>query len=541
VSQGRRYEILSPVGTGGFGTVYRARLLGPGGFSKLVALKVANTHTAGDPELLRRLRDEARVLGLVNHRAIIGVDALVELEGSWTVVMEYVEGIDLVRLVSRGPLPPSVAVEVVGEVADALHVAYNTRGPEGHRLRLIHRDIKLGNVLITEVGEVKVLDFGIARATFQERESDTQSTSFGSLGYMSPERLDGIDGPGGDVYALGVVLAEMLTGAHVGRTSANVERHQERLDSVVARVRDAVGRDDLAALIESALAYDPEHRPVARKLGKHCADLRATLPGGRLREWAEHVVPEMLLVRDQIAEKRDPGMFGSGTILHEMEPMPAELLLEVEFDDTLDEFDETTDSTTLPIRARRIARPMALALAVLLFGLLAGAIGMRRMLDPPREAEETLPVVTVSEEAEPETEEALEAATATPEEVEPPVSSRKTATAVPAPPPKAAPVAPPAADGAADVMPSSPEEVPVDAVEPPLLTAGVVALDGDASAVELVAGEERYPIPGEVPAGRYTIEATFGDEVVPSGTVVVTEGSAVRVVCNSLFARCTVR
>jgi len=540
VSEGRRYEVLSPVGTGGFGTVYRARLLGSGGFSKLVALKVANAVTSGDPELLRRLRDEARVLGLVNHRAIIGVDALIELEGSWTVVMEYVDGIDLVRLVGRGPLPPSVSAEVVGEVSDALHVAYNTRGPEGHRLRLIHRDIKLGNLLITQVGEVKVLDFGIARATFQGRESDTQSTSFGSLGYMSPERLDGIDGPAGDVYALGVVLAELLTGAHVGRTSANVERHQERVESVVARVRDTMGRDDLAKLVRSTLAYDPADRPVARELGRQCADLRGTLPGGRLRDWAEQVVPAMLMVRDRVAIKRDPGTFNAGTILHEMEPMPAELLLEVEFDDTLDPAsDETTDSITLPVRMRRMVRPVVWVIAVLLVGLAGGALWMQRVLDAPPASDERVMAAAVSDEVEPEP---LDAATASTEgEESPPVAPAKAPVVRRASPPKVAPAVSAPAEGTADAPTPEEETVPSEMVEPSPLTTGRINLDGDASAVELVAGEERYAVPGDVPAGRYTIEATFGDEVVPSGTVAITEGSTVRLVCNSLFARCTVR
>jgi len=112
------------------------------------------------------------------------------------------------------------------------------------------------------------------------------------------------------------------------------------------------------------------------------------------------------------------------------------------------------------------------------------------------------------------------------------------------PPPATVPAAepPPAvapADGTADAP--TPEEAEVEVEEPPPLTTGTIAVDGDASGVELVAGEERYPVPGEVPAGRYTIEATFGDEVVPSGTVAITEGSTVRLVCNSLFARCTAR
>ena len=108
------------------------------GFKKAVAVKLLNADTAAVDEIASRLRDEARMLGLIRHRAIVHVDGLVLLNGRWAVVMEYVEGVDLKRLVGEGPVPPAVALEIIEEVSAALHVAYEQPGSTGEPLRLLH-------------------------------------------------------------------------------------------------------------------------------------------------------------------------------------------------------------------------------------------------------------------------------------------------------------------------------------------------------------------------------------------------------------------
>jgi serine/threonine protein kinase len=290
-NEARRFRLLEPVGRGGFGVVYKAELLDPDGFSKLVALKVLHRDVPRAQEKARRLRDEARILGLVRHRAVVHAEGLVRLNGRWTVVMEYVEGVTIKRLLELGRFPQRVAVAIVAEVAAALDVAYKSAGPDGRPLRLLHRDIKPSNVQVTAAGEVKILDFGLARADFDAREADTVSLQFGSWPYMSPERMDGVDGTAGDVYGLGAVLYEVLTGERFGKAFGHPERHEARLVTALETLIQVVDGidDDLVAFVGSMLAHDPEMRPATREVERGLRELDFT-SGPSLRDWAEESV-----------------------------------------------------------------------------------------------------------------------------------------------------------------------------------------------------------------------------------------------------------
>ena len=295
VNSGRRYEIEAPLGKGGFGTVYRARFVGEGGFSKVVALKVLNERMQDLEEVLARLRDEARLLGMLRHRAIVRADRLVRLANRWAVVMEYVEGADLKRVLAETTVPMGAAVEIIGEVAGALHSAWKAPGPDGAPLHLIHRDIKPSNIVLTSYGEIKVLDFGIARADFGTREAETRAHGMGSLPYMAPERLDFRDTAAADVYALGVVFFELVTGRAFGRASAVPERHTKHVDAALRfLVEQGLSSRDLLLFLGSLLAYDPDDRPSAGQLERMCSNLRRRFEDEPLRYWAEQVVPGIL-------------------------------------------------------------------------------------------------------------------------------------------------------------------------------------------------------------------------------------------------------
>ena len=312
----RCYEIVHALGRGGFGTVYRARLKGDGGFCKPVALKVLNPKMEEQDEIAQRLRDEARMLGLVRHRAIVTVDGLVKLNGRWAVIMEYVEGVDLQTVVTDQRVPTGVALEIVSEVAGALNAAWTRMCPMECPLHLLHRDIKPANIRLTALGEVKVLDFGIARADFNNREAHTQNLTFGSIDYMAPERIDLIDEPAGDVYSLGCVLFEMLAGTRVGRSFVDPDRHHDNVEKALAglEIQGDGPRDELKGFLRSMLAYKPAHRPSARDVERRCAYLGRWWMDERLRDWAEDEVPRLMPLQKQLP----PDQWTGSTLYEEL-------------------------------------------------------------------------------------------------------------------------------------------------------------------------------------------------------------------------------
>ena len=288
------YRILALVGEGGFGKVYQARLETPGGFHKEVAVKVLSDDVPA-PELLRRFRDEARILGLVRDRAIVGVDPPIRLGQRWAVVMEFVDGESCGALLKRAPVPPGVAAEVVGEVARALHRAFHMIGPEGQPLELLHRDIKPDNVQITPSGDIRLLDFGIARANFAAREQRTQRSFSGTPGYIAPERLMAVELPLGDVFSLGVVLHELITGIRpLASPTVVIEPSGVIQVTELLQVDDASRADphrmEVLKLAAWMRADEHEDRPSARQVEEACRKLRHALPAPYLREWAEENV-----------------------------------------------------------------------------------------------------------------------------------------------------------------------------------------------------------------------------------------------------------
>jgi hypothetical protein len=198
-------------------------------------------------------------------------------------------------VVRRKPVPLGVGLEIIGEVAGALHVAFNAFGPEGRPMHLVHRDVKPSNIQVTQAGEVKLLDFGIAYAEVEDREAQTHFALVGSPAYMSPEQLDMQYGPEGDIYALGVVLCEAISGQRIGKTSANENRHVEHTAEALARVEKAVGPpfEHVEGLVRSMLAYPRDARPVAREVEREARTLRQALDDPWLVDWAEKNVPAL--------------------------------------------------------------------------------------------------------------------------------------------------------------------------------------------------------------------------------------------------------
>lgn len=281
-ADGRNYKILELLGRGGFGKVYRARFDGPDGFTKDVAVKLLSDPDPPD-EMLTRFRDESRMLGLVRDRAVVSVEPPCRLGGRWAVVMEYVDGVTASRLFRvHGPPPLTVTLELIQEVARALDAVYQQPGPEGEPLRLLHRDLKPGNIQVTPTGAVKILDFGNARADFANRESRTTTNIAGTYGYVAPERMKSTEVPAGDVYSLGMMMRRLLRGE---------EPDPLAFQEVPAECTDDPDLQRALEIVRDMVQPRHEDRPLAREVEDRCAALRRQLEGPSLRTWAEVRVP----------------------------------------------------------------------------------------------------------------------------------------------------------------------------------------------------------------------------------------------------------
>jgi len=223
-----QYELLERIASGGMAELFRARRTGVEGFQKIVAIKKILPHIANNDEFITMFADEAKLAAQLSHPNIVHIYDLGKIEaGGYFIAMEYVEGTDLRTILRSGrelrlPLPVPLAVYVACKVASALDYAHRRRGAGGEELRIVHRDVSPQNILISHEGEIKLCDFGIAKA--DTKASRTESGSLkGKLQYMSPEQAWGraIDHRS-DLFSLGTVLHEMLTGERLFRGESDM-------------------------------------------------------------------------------------------------------------------------------------------------------------------------------------------------------------------------------------------------------------------------------------------------------------------------------
>ena len=249
---GGRYRLIELLGQGGMATVYRAR---DSQLERDVAVKLLRPEYGRDPDFFARFRQEAQSAASLNHPSVVAVYDYGTDEAGPYIVMELVDGEDLASIIRRsGPLPPRQAARLAAEIGRAIAAAHDNG--------LIHRDIKPGNVLVTREGRAKVTDFGIARA-LAEAQFTLPGTTIGSVHYFSPEQARGEPaGPPSDIYSLGIVLYELLTGRRPweGDTAAAIAT--ARLTGPVpspSSVRSAIP-PILEAIDRKALAQKPEDR-----------------------------------------------------------------------------------------------------------------------------------------------------------------------------------------------------------------------------------------------------------------------------------------
>ncbi len=264
---GGRYRLVAPLARGGMAEVWEAR---DEVLARPVAVKLLLPHLAADPEIVDRFRREARSAARLSHPNVVAVYDTCDDGEHHAIVMELVRGESLRQLLDReGPLEPARAVAIAASVAEALDHA--------HRAGLVHRDVKPGNILLTDDGRVLVADFGIAKAAVHEgTELTDASVLLGTARYLAPEqvRSEPVDARA-DLYALGVVLYEMLCGVPPFEADTAVATAGMRLhtDPLRPRQHRAGIPRRLEQLVLSAMAPDPADRPV--DAAHFAADLRA--------------------------------------------------------------------------------------------------------------------------------------------------------------------------------------------------------------------------------------------------------------------------
>jgi serine/threonine-protein kinase len=210
-----RYQILDRLAVGGMAELFKATLTGEHGFEKLVAIKKILPHLAADHAFVEMFRDEARITAKLDHRHIVQVFEYGTDSDTPYIAMQFVDGLDVLGLLrecarAQIRLPPELAAVIARDVLDALDYAHNAIGADGRPLHIIHRDISPGNVLLSWRGDVKLTDFGIARAA-ERRHKTEAGTLKGKYGYMSPEQVSNAEVDArSDLFSVGILLAEMV-------------------------------------------------------------------------------------------------------------------------------------------------------------------------------------------------------------------------------------------------------------------------------------------------------------------------------------------
>ena len=530
------YELMRLLGRGGFGQVYLARYLGEAGFQKEVALKFLNEKTSGDQRLMASLRDEARLLGLLRHRNIVHVDRLIRLRGSWVIVMEYVPGVDLLSLIRQGALPVGVAMEVVSEVAAALSAAFNRTGPDGTPLKLTHCDIKPGNIRITQFGEVKVLDFGIAQAEFAGREGIDQKLR-GTPRYMSPESFDSTISPAADIYSLGILAFEAVTAKRLPVIPLDVDSHVYRLQQASRLLTEHGVDESVSALILQMMSFHPEERPSPPNVQHQARRLAVTL-GQSLAEWLDERTDvstveapgaEPLGLTLVLGDHDHPGVT-TGHLANAAAPDTAIALSElhsrapVGVDQSATESENSWRATlsSAQLHARPAPWFRSVLLGVGLVLLLTITVFCATLL--------TGPSGSAPSQASP----VIEAPPPPAEETVRPDPKAEIPSDDPAPAPRATQSPPPATP--------APKKRPTARPKPPPPQSVRVVASGDGARVELHGAGKVYAIPGRVPPGRYTVWAAFsGESSSQRGTVTIDKDTAAIINCDSTFRTCVQR
>jgi serine/threonine protein kinase len=308
-------------------SIHIGRLLGPVGFSRTVAIKRMHEHYARDPEFVAMFLDEARIAARIRHPNVVSTLDVVAIENEIFLVMDYIQGESLASLLKllkvrqqRIPLP--ILSKIVSEVLMGLHAAHEAHNEQGEPLLIVHRDISPHNILIGTDGVARVLDFGIAKAVgrmAQTREGQIK----GKLQYMAPEQINGKPASRtADIYAVGIVLWEAVSGRRLFKAENDVEAMYQILEQEPERLL-AIAPDTppaLDELVARALQKNPADRfQTARDMALALDQATSTTSSGVVGDWVQQLAGSQLQQRNKtiarIESEHTPSGLSSDALL----------------------------------------------------------------------------------------------------------------------------------------------------------------------------------------------------------------------------------
>ncbi len=299
----RQYEFVHALSKTSVADVYRCHEYHKGQVLRNVAIKIMRDNWKDNQDAVIWLRQELSLLQSLHHPTIPKIYEMTAIRGRVSIVMEWIEGVDIRSLVQgmrqqKQRIPLKVTLTLIANIAESLDVIYNQAPSAGKApLRILHGNLKPSNIMVTPQGKIALLDFGMTPSDLGGRESSTREMQFDSAEYMAPERLFfEPQGPASDVYSLAVTLFEMLAGKSLGKAPASEEQHQARLDKYCQALLRPMPlglevKEELADLLLCGMSYDAEKRPMAYEFASRARRMAESISGVDVVQWSQKAIP----------------------------------------------------------------------------------------------------------------------------------------------------------------------------------------------------------------------------------------------------------
>ncbi|MCC6748665.1 MAG: serine/threonine protein kinase [Deltaproteobacteria bacterium] len=312
-----RYELEERLAVGGMAEIFRAKTRGAHGFAKTLVVKRILPHLAADSEFIDMFIDEANLMVRLDHPKVVQVLDFGEVDGQYYIAMEYVDGMDglaLLRRCAKRRCRPTtgISVHILADVLDALDYAHSLADEQGRNLGVVHRDVSPSNIFISRLGEVKIGDFGIARAAMRRGHTEAGALK-GKYGYMAPEQVaGGVVDHRADLFAVGIVLAEFLMIRRLFYAKNDLEVLLQVRDARLDRLHKYGQRipDELKQILESSLARDPSLRyqdaaAFRDALHRYLFDTRRMVRATDVRRFLERLMQDEGPITSQRPDSRE--------------------------------------------------------------------------------------------------------------------------------------------------------------------------------------------------------------------------------------------